>query len=580
MTLRESAFANGFLAGVHCLAWALIFPCYWFLDRLISVCIPTTKERMHRREQACYILPLKVIFGSLVFSFLFLLTSPIALIGFLLWVPLQLKRRPFVYFHKCSTSEDESLKEKTDDQAVQASFGFLTANLCLLPDCLARFNNLSDTQRRSSVIGQYIVQGVTRPRIKIYVDSPSSGTLSHGSKNSLITPSHTAGGCTDSQSPGRPPLPPDSHVSIEDDNTCLVFENENPLNTGPEDVTIAVSDNFKEQDHRADEAETVSDKNSNQNSNVFGRFSHKLKKGGDVPFEISAHFPASVDFICLQEVFDKRAAKKLKELLSPVFNHVLYDVGIYGFHYCSSFKFFNSGIFFASRHPILDATYHCFPNGRGEDSLAAKGLLCVKVQLEHNYKEKKLIGYFNCTHLHAPEADGHIRCEQMDLLSKWIGEFQARTLRTNENVAFDVLCGDFNFDNTSPDDKSEQNHKLFDDYRDPCRKGPGKEKPQVIGTLLEQPKLYKVDSPEELQRVLEDENDRKIFLSPPVGLDGSPCHDMNPEAQWVGRRLDYILYREKQFTTEVEEFTFITHLAGLTDHLSVGMRLLVNMDNP
>ncbi|MBN3291660.1 NSMA2 phosphodiesterase, partial [Polypterus senegalus] len=503
MTLRESAFANGFLAGVHCLAWALIFPCYWFLDRLISVCIPTTKERMHRREQACYILPLKVIFGSLVFSFLFLLTSPIALIGFLLWVPLQLKRRPFVYFHKCSTSEDESLKEKTDDQAVQASFGFLTANLCLLPDCLARFNNLSDTQRRSSVIGQYIVQGVTRPRIKIYVDSPSSGTLSHGSKNSLITPSHTAGGCTDSQSP----------------------------------------------DHRADEAETVSDKNSNQNSNVFGRFSHKLKKGGDVPFEISAHFPASVDFICLQEVFDKRAAKKLKELLSPVFNHVLYDVGIYGFHYCSSFKFFNSGIFFASRHPILDATYHCFPNGRGEDSLAAKGLLCVKVQLEHNYKEKKLIGYFNCTHLHAPEADGHIRCEQMDLLSKWIGEFQARTLRTNENVAFDVLCGDFNFDNTSPDDKSEQNHKLFDDYRDPCRKGPGKEKPQVIGTLLEQPKLYKVDSPEELQRVLEDENDRKIFLSPPVGLDGSPCHDMNPEAQWVGRRLDYILYREKQFTT-------------------------------
>lgn len=34
---------------------------------------------------------------------------------------------------------------------------------------------------------------------------------------------------------------------------------------------------------------------------------------------------------------------------------------------------------------------------------------------------------------------------------------------------------------TCPDDTKEQNHGLFEDYKDPCRAGPGKEKPWVIG---------------------------------------------------------------------------------------------------
>lgn len=85
------------------------------------------------------------------------------------------------------------------------------------------------------------------------------------------------------------------------------------------------------------------------------------------------------------------------------------------------------------------------------------------------------------------------------------------------------------------DDTLEQNHCLFEEYRDPCRAGPGKEKPWVIGayhfkpldcskyciharqmmtihwvfhwfpskgTLLEQPTLYDegVNTPENLQR--------------------------------------------------------------------------------
>lgn len=36
------------------------------------------------------------------------------------------------------------------------------------------------------------------------------------------------------------------------------------------------------------------------------------------------------------------------------------------------------------------------------------------------------------------------------MITKWIGDFQAANKLPDEDVAFDVLCGDFNFDNCSP----------------------------------------------------------------------------------------------------------------------------------
>lgn len=46
--------------------------------------------------------------------------------------------------------------------------------------------------------------------------------------------------------------------------------------------------------------------------------------------------------------------------------------------------------------------------------------------------------------------DGKIRCEQLHMITKWIGDFQATSRQDDEDVVFDVLCGDFNFDNCSP----------------------------------------------------------------------------------------------------------------------------------
>ncbi|XP_066572099.1 sphingomyelin phosphodiesterase 5 [Amia ocellicauda] len=581
MVLRESPFPNGFVAGLHSFAWGLIFPCFWFLDRLIAVCMSTTQEKRERHEQECYLNPLQVFFGAIVFFLLFLLTAPISLLGCILWVPLQKVRRPFCYHReRISIPEDQVFGEQVWSKT-GGSFGFVTANLCLLPDSLARFNNLGHTQKRSNVIAHLIIQGVNRPRIKIYVDSPSSGTLSQGSRSSLLIPSSSSYGATDSQPANRPPLV--SNLE-EDAGNGEVLDLESEIveggsNTNSRDIIVDLTDDTEDL-----ACPSMVSQNCNQNSNSCRKAPHKSRKFDDVPWEVCSFFPANVDFVFLEEVFDKRAAQKMKDVLSPVFGHILYDVGIYAFQGCSAFKFFNSGLFFASRYPILEASFRCFPNGRGEDALAAKGVLSVKVQVGQTNQNKKVVGYLNCTHLHAPGGEGQIRCEQLNLLINWVSEFQALTKSIDEIVVFDVLSGDFNFDNCSPDDALEQKHSLFDEYRDPCRAGPGKEKPWVIGTLLEQPTLYDeiVLTPENLQKTLETEELRKGFISPPVPLAGCPLVYPDAGAPWVGRRIDYSLYREetisKHCRTEIEEFTFVTQLAGLTDHIPVGMRLHISMD--
>uniref|UniRef100_A0AAQ4PXH8 sphingomyelin phosphodiesterase n=1 Tax=Gasterosteus aculeatus aculeatus TaxID=481459 RepID=A0AAQ4PXH8_GASAC len=507
--------------------------------------------------------------------------APLGLLGFIIWAPLQACRRPFSY-HRETASSPENETHRGFELVGRASFGFATANLCLLPDSLARFNNLGHTQRRATVIGQHIVQGVCRPNIRIFVDSPSScGTLS---------PSYSILPSVNSSSYGATDKHAQTVVSHHSDSAEVNFS----IPKSNSDVVCLPCDDTEEPS-----AESPSPVlNANHISNQQGGAGHRsaprallsqgLRQQDDVPWEVSSLFPANVDILCLEEVFDKRAAQKLTQALRPVYGHILYDVGVYACQppcRCSSFKFFNSGLLLASRFPVLDAQYQCFPNSRGEDALAAKGLLSVKVLIGQNQKQKKVVGYFNCTHLHAPEGDGEIRCEQLNLVTTWIGDFQAATKLPDEDVAFDVLCGDFNFDNCSPDDTLEQNHHLFEEYRDPCRAGPGKEKPWVIGTLLEQPTLYEddINTPEKLQRTLESEDLRKRYVSPPVPVDDHPLVYPETGQPWIGRRIDYILYREnsisKHCRTEIEEVTFITQLAGLTDHIPVGLRLNVIMDS-
>ncbi|XP_005086043.1 LOW QUALITY PROTEIN: sphingomyelin phosphodiesterase 5 [Mesocricetus auratus] len=457
--LRPSPFPHPALQALYSLSRLLLFPAYWSLDQLLGCWAPVARSSSLGW--------LKVLAGSgAALLSLMVAGLPLALFGLVLWLPLQVWRRPFCYQPPPACWVWPQPWHPPAERV--RCFVFFTANLCLLPDGLARFSNLSHSQRRAEAIGTALLGG-------------------------LQTSHYGAIGCSQSL-PGVP--------------------------------------------------------------------------GG----VLRATIPTGLDFVCLQEVFDLRAARRLVRVLVPNLGPVLYDVGTFGFMPGPYIKVLGSGLLLASRYPLLRATFRCFPNGRREDAMASKGLLSAQAQLGF-LDGRRIVGYLHCTHLQAPVEDGHVRCKQLTLLLEWVEEFEAESRQSDEAVAFSVLLGDLNFDNCSQDHAEEQGHKFFSCFQDPCRLGTRQEQPWALGTILSTSMLHHsiASSPEMLRRALEQEKGRRLYLAgPPSGSHSGKS--------WQGRRLDYITYRgipDSRLHPEVEQVTFSTALAGLTDHLAVGLKLQV-----
>ncbi|XP_074001779.1 sphingomyelin phosphodiesterase 5-like [Numenius arquata] len=301
-----------------------------------------------------------------------------------------------------------------------------------------------------------------------------------------------------------------------------------------------------------------------------------------VPVPLAERLPADADFLCLQEVFDAGAAAILRRQLAGTFPHLLFGVGGLGLR-GGRLKLLDSGLLLASRYPLLAARYHGFPNGAREDALAAKGLLAVQVLLGST-RGQRVVGYLGCTHLQAPAGDAPIRQAQLGLALRWLQLFREEQEQDGDVVAFDVFCGDLNFDNCSPGDELNQRHHLFEVYQDPCRRGPGQEQPWAIGTLLNYLKIYEepVSTPEGMRRTLSQPGGRQQYLAGPILANGQPA----PVAPgpWHGRRVDYLLFRQHRgappLRTEVAGVSFITQLATYSDHLPVALRLDVAPVSP
>uniref|UniRef100_A0A8C6XPU6 Sphingomyelin phosphodiesterase 3 n=1 Tax=Naja naja TaxID=35670 RepID=A0A8C6XPU6_NAJNA len=653
MVLYTSPFPNGFLSALHSFSWGLIFPCYWLGDRLLASFVPTTYEKRQRGDDPCYFHALCIIITTPIYLALLVVSLPFALIGFLLWSPLQSVRRPYIYSRLQDKSQINGSSLLTEWKAASngKSFCFSSANVCLLPDSLARLNNVFNTQARAKEIGRRIRNGASRPQIKIYIDSPTNTSISAASFSSLVSPQGGDGNnraantgikrttsmeykgenAGPNHEDGRDPKAGGDAGDGEDGNTCIVriggednghvsdleadgMGSKGAINCSPEseaEIPKGQTPNHKQKEGDSGSLDSCTASReslvkmrsgdgpvdqSTVNSkllykaSLMKKTSVKKKKNMDEPFdhEISAFFPANLDFLCLQEVFDKRAAEKLKNQLHRYFEYILYDVGVYSCHGCCTFKFVNSGLLFASRYPVMDAAYHCYPNGKGTDALSSKGALFLKVQVGSTPQDQRIVGYISCTHLQALAEDTTIRCEQLDLLQDWLADFRkstssSSTANPEELVAFDVVCGDLNFDNCSSDDKLEQQHCLFTHYKDPCRQGPGEDKSWAIGTLLDPKGLYdeEVCTPDNLQKTMESEDGRKAFLVFPANKSQASSQKGRKGAlKGNGRRIDYLLYSKEglylEWKTEVEEFSFITQLAGLTDHLPVAMRLVVS----
>ncbi|XP_058500407.1 sphingomyelin phosphodiesterase 3 [Solea solea] len=717
MVLHTTPYSSACLHFLDGLSWSLVFPCYWLLDRLLASCVATSLEKRQRSQDPCSFLTFCVLISAPLYLLLLLTSLPFALLGFIIWAPLQAIRQPYLYtYHRPDKHQAEQGQAGPGGIGIGEwrpqgrSFCFCSANVCLLPDSLARFNNLSNTHRRAREVGKRIRNGASRPQIKIYIDSPTNTSISAASFSSLATgfrrtssldhrpdqthttngpadtetepltecpihpsgatdcpvhpavgdqgsfgcplhsdgdttadcqlhptgtnnnsdcPVHTSGEATDCpmHSTGHQPVPGHHDCPMHGEGTQAKPSTDCPLHTSGVQISISAP----EPDPQEEEAETGNHRAGDQaggdtssmtasreslsryhggdtgvgitsnntlthvpRTSIFKRPGRKRRQGDETfDHEISAFFPANLDFLALQEVFDHGSTTRLLRQLHRYFPYILSDVGRYGWKgCCSMFKFLNSGLMLASRYPILDARYECYPNGRGEDALAAKGALFAKVHVGTSHQEQRVVGYLTCTHLHAIEGDAAVRCEQLDLLLRWGAEFRQSSSQMPEGekvledlVAFDVILGDLNFDNCSSEDKLEQQHALFTQYKDPCRQGPGEDKPWALGTLLDPSGLYddEVSSPESLQKVMENEEGRKEYVVFPPSKSQCPASSQKGRKiplKGNGRRIDYILYSDEglqqDWKLDIEDFSFVTQLAGLTDHLSVAMRLAVS----
>ncbi|XP_039220588.1 sphingomyelin phosphodiesterase 5-like isoform X2 [Crotalus tigris] len=504
MGLRESPYSSRILGGLDTIMRALLFPGYWLTSEVLAL-QQTTGE-----QPGCVPHALEVAVRGPPLLLLLLLYSPIALLAFLLWLPLQGARRPFAYQHTPGRDSPELWALPGPARTLS----LLSANVCLLPEGLAKFSNLWRTQWRASHLCQLLTQAA-----QCSSPAPAGGPNGLGSPHGL-------------------PGPPAGLLSHPPGDAVVTMEP--PL---MEEVGALAAE-------------------------------------ANGPREISACFPPNMDIVCLQEVFDPRASARLCRFLGPQYEHIIYDVGTYGLPVGPAPKLLNSGLFLASRYPLLAVEFHCYSNGRGEDAMAAKGLLCAQVQLGA-CQGRRVIGYLNCTHLQAPEADGPIRCQQLSLCLLWMQLFQDSHAQPGDVVAFDIFCGDLNFDTCSPGDGMEQSHEIFNWYTDPCRIGPRKDHPWAIGTLLNMLRIYDeaVATPGNLKRTLENPEERRKYLARPLQADGSTnllttCHE--------GRRVDYTLYRQHAgpvpLKTTVEKVSFFTQLATCSDHLPVGLQLLVSSE--
>uniref|UniRef100_A0A8V5GNV7 sphingomyelin phosphodiesterase n=1 Tax=Melopsittacus undulatus TaxID=13146 RepID=A0A8V5GNV7_MELUD len=287
---------------------------------------------------------------------------------------------------------------------------------------------------------------------------------------------------------------------------------------------------------------------------------------------LSTRLPPDTSILCLQEVFDSSAAARLSRHLLQTFPYILWDVGRVGL-YNRRLRLFPSGLLVASRYPVTAAAFHSFSNGAREDALADKGVLLVQVQVG-SVGHRRIVGYVGCTHLQAPAMDGSIRAAQLSMTLQWMSRFQLRHQRRQDHVAFDVICGDLNFDNCSQADSQNQQHHIFNVYRDPCRVGPGEDQPWAIGTLLNPIELHEdpVSTPQKMKRTLSSPIGRRRFLAGPILTNGAA--DSSFPFPFRGRRLDYTLYRP-WMPTEVVGVSFITALAPSSDHLPVSLSLRV-----
>ncbi|CAH1270822.1 SMPD3 [Branchiostoma lanceolatum] len=517
--LHTAPFSSPLLALLHLLSCWLLLPGYRSFGSLMCGFRLLSSEFPWQHWFIA-----RTVFLSPLFALLMILTFPLSAAGWILRMMTSPFRNPFVY---CSSPDVPSPEE----MGLKPKFSICTTNLCLLPDACARFNNLSDGYWRAGEIASRIVASTRRGNL-----APPPAHDSFQRRGNLAPPPAENGkpnGGLHGETPynlrsrkgGRPAHQPHRDASPPDGPVLAQRE----------------------------------------------EFSHSVE----------TQFPENLDFLCCQEVFDQDATRRLVAGLRQHFGHVIYDPGRWSWG--ANLWAFHSGLLLASRYPVLAAEFRPFSAARKQDRWAAKGALMVKVFLGRTQDGHDAVGYITTTHMQSYQGPFEILPRQLDELMAWTEDFRRRTLGCDVIQVFDILCGDFNFDNMSPGEKTAREHPLMGKYVDMCKDAPGRDKPWTIGTELRQCTFWEtsISNPEKLRAALRSRRAQARYL-----LDGDVT-DANMDMVWSvpevteeetevpaiagRRRIDYVMYRSDggRGDVSVEKYSLVTQLARLTDHVPV-----------
>ncbi|KAG7164617.1 Sphingomyelin phosphodiesterase 3-like [Homarus americanus] len=271
-----------------------------------------------------------------------------------------------------------------------------------------------------------------------------------------------------------------------------------------------------------------------------------------------------VDVIILQEVLERSRAKQLIKYFESKYPYCIYDVSVHSM--TTNLCAVGSGLFLASRYPVLEATFHPFTYKTHYGIFLDLGILT------ENSEAVRGVGYV--TNIHT----------QLEEVRQRVKSYISNTHNPqNEVVVFSVIGGDFNCDNMSPGDAGTQDLPLWDEYKDPCRECAGTDKPWTVGTEHRQRRLHDpvLEKPEIFRDILLDDVQRRIFM-----LDAN-IKEQTLELMWVNpkpgpsgmveaikeggrRRIDHLILRNGDMVKPTA-FWFSTVIGGLSDHMPVAL---------
>lgn len=279
-----------------------------------------------------------------------------------------------------------------------------------------------------------------------------------------------------------------------------------------------------------------------------GTSSTPMMKGPGVLPTIELKFPPHIDVILFQEVFHRKSAAKLREGLRNDFPYIVCDVGQrFGGALDRTRAFMsleNSGLFIASKYPIIDAQFKQFKKSSFSDKLAEKGVLLTTIQ--YSASKTGLIVNTHMQSLNLPKAC-QLRRQQFTFIHEEISKMDTKP-------AFTIFGGDFNCGPHTHQLEAEAFYEEYSSFADAHQSLP-------LPTYVLQERMHEIQSSEDLQRLLRGSAEWTEFLGTKEGVSSEILEDAPKEAL----QLDHILFSRDGLRLLRSEYH--TGLCGLTDHV-------------